>query len=135
MLTLKTRFTLAVLHDIYLPDFGYSDKYHFPSTELFYTLTQLQAAGLVKLLPEKRAGVLSSYILGKPYSEITLLDVLCAIDEGLRFNHKADINFYEHYGCLARKLGVVNHMTRLYLAEFHISSFPIDDIENKKEEP
>lgn len=134
MLTLKTKYTLAILHDIYLPDFKYSDKYHFPTTELYYTLKQLQTAGLVKLLPGKIAGVLSSYILGKSYLEITLLDVLVAIDEGIRFNHKADMDFYEHYGCLARKLGVVNHMTRLYLKEFHIFDFPVDYPDKKKEE-
>lgn len=129
MLTLKTRYALAVLHDIYQPDFKYSHKYHLPSTELVYTLSQLQSDGLIKLLPDTPTGVLSSYIFSKPYSEITLLDVLCAIDEGLRFNHKADTDFYEHYGCLARKLGVINHMTRLYLSEFHISNFPMENPE------
>lgn len=126
MLTLKTRFTLAVIHDIYQPDFQYCDKYCFPSNELLHVLGQLQAAGLIKQLPGHIAGAITSYVLIKPYSEITLLDVLTAIDEGLRFNHKTDLDFYEYYGCLARKLAVVNQMTRLYLAEFHIANFPLE---------
>lgn len=134
MLTLKTRYALALLHDIYQPVLRYSDKYNFPVTELIYTLEQLQSAGLVARAPETVPGVLSSYFFSKPYLEITLLDVLSAIDEGICFNHKTDIYFYEHYGCLARKLGVVNHMTRLYLSEFHIASFPIQDPGSLKKE-
>lgn len=126
MLTLKTRYALALLHDIYQPSFRYSDKYNFPSTELVYTLEQLQAAGLVTHPSGAAPGKLSAYLFTKPYMEITLLDVLSALGEGLCFNHKTDIYFYEHYGCLARKLGVVNHMTRLYLSEFRIASFPIE---------
>lgn len=139
MLTLKTRFTLAVIHDIYQPDYQYCDKYCFPSNELSHILGQLQSAGLIRQLPEHIAGSLSSYTLIKPYSEITLLDVLTAIDEGLRFNHKTDIDFYEFYGCLARKLAIVNQMTRLYLAEFHIANFPLEaphkNKDNKNEFP
>lgn len=125
MLTLKTRFTLAVIHDIYQPNYRYYDKYCFPSNEFLHILGQLQSAGLIKKLPDHAAGSISSYALIKPYLEITLLDVLTAIDEGLRFNYKTDIDFYEYYGCLARKLAIVNQMTRLYLAEFHIANFPL----------
>lgn len=134
MLTLKTRYALALLHDIYQPAFRYSDKYNFPSTELIHTLEQLQAAGLVTHLSGTTPGELSAYLFSKPYLEITLLDVLSAIDEGICFNHKTDIHFYEHYGCLARKLGVVNYMTRLYLSEFHIAGFPFEIPELPKKE-
>ena len=134
MLTLKTRYALALLHDIYQPALRHSDKYHFPSTELIYTLEQLRSAGLVTCLPDALPGLLSAYSFTKPYQEITLLDVLSAIDEGICFNHKNDVYFYEYYGCLARKLGVVNHMVRLYLSEFHIASFPLESPDTRRRE-
>lgn len=72
----------------------------------------------------------TSYKLSKEYAQITLMDVLHAIGEGINFNHDSDSEFYARYGCLARKLGVMNHMVRLYLTEIHIFDFPIEYPEN-----
>ena len=52
---------------------------------------------------------------------ISLLDILEATGEHLNCNHPATEDFYLRYGNTAKKLGVVNHMTRLYLEEIKLN--------------
>lgn len=124
MLTSKTKLTLALLHDIHQSNYCHIDSFHYSAQSMILLLHQLETANLVQRIPDKPFGVPSSYKLNKNYTDITLLEVLYAIGEGINFNRENDPDFYEHYGCLARKLGVMNHVMRLYLSEMRIFDFP-----------
>lgn len=132
MLTSRTKLTLALLRDIYHSNHCHIDNSRYASQDTPSLLVQLETAHLLQLIPGKPSGLPSSYILSKDYAEITLLEVLYAINEGICFNRENGPDFYSSYGCLARKLGVMNHMVRLYLSEIHIFDFPMEYPENKK---
>ena len=65
-----------------------------------------------------------SYCLACEYHRITLLSILEALGEGIYFNHPSDESFYSRYGVTARKLGIVNQMTRSYLTAISIAEIP-----------
>lgn len=132
MLTFRTKLTLALLHDIYHSNHCHIDNSRYPSKCAFQLLRQLETAHLLQLIPGEPSGLPSSYVLCKDYTKITILEVLYAINEGVCFNRENDPEFYTRYGCLARKLGVVNHMVRLYLSEIHIFDFPMEYPGNKE---
>ena len=73
-----------------------------------------------------------SYRLACAYHQINLLSILEALGEGVYFNRPSDEKFYSCYGTTARKLGIVNQMTRLYLMEISIAELPVNEclIEN-----
>ena len=73
-----------------------------------------------------------SYRLACAYHQINLLSILEALGEGVYFNRPSDEKFYSCYGTTARKLGIVNQMTRLYLMEISIAELPVSEcfIEN-----
>lgn len=126
MLTSRTKLTLALLHDIYQPNLCHIDYFQYSQEDITLLLQQLHQADLLTLTPGMPENIFTSYVLNKSYHEITLMDVLHATGEGLCFNHDNDPMFYARYGCLARKLGVMNHMVRLYLTEIHIFDFPTE---------
>ena len=64
--------------------------------------------------------LLSSYELARPYSSISLLDVLEVLDEHLNCNHPTREEMYAQYRLAANRLGIINHMTRLYLSEIKL---------------
>lgn len=132
MLTFKTKLTLALLHDIYHSNHCHIDNSRYSNQYTLPILMQLETAHLLQLIPGNPSGLPSSYILSKDYAEITLIEVLYAINEGICFNRENDPDFYSRYGCLARKLGVMNHMVRLYLSEIHIFDFPMEFPENNE---
>ena len=55
-----------------------------------------------------------------------------AFAQRVYFNRPSDEKFYSCYGTTARKLGIVNQMTRLYLMEISIADLPVSEcfIEN-----
>ena len=67
----------------------------------------------------KRKGKRKSNRKG-PLCEISLLEVLEAINGHLNCNHPTSEAFYTRYGKMAQKLGVVNYITRLYLSEIKL---------------
>lgn len=123
MLTPVTQITIALISDIAndgvcnrLPQDAISFK------EQSYLLSKLEARGLIRLKsPNEIPGIPSSYQLTRPYNKISLLDILEATGEHLNCNHPTTEEFYMRYGNAAKKLGVVNHMTRLYLEELKLN--------------
>ena len=119
MLTLLTQSTIVVLNDISSGEVSSRlEQCVFLPYSLSELLAKLESAGLIQLLPgkvqEDRKEILS-YKLTRPIYEISLLDVLEATGEHLNCNHTTNEDMYMHYGVAARKLGVVNDMTRVYL--------------------
>lgn len=127
MLTLRTKLALAVLHDISQNDFHLSASFNYPPIEMTNLLLQLEKKKLVYRLPNNPADSVCSYQLVCDYSNVNLLAVLEAIGEGIYFNRPSDEAFYSYYGVTARKLGVVNQMMRMYLAEVYIAELPFEN--------
>ena len=128
MLTLLTQTAIAVLNDI--ADGGRSVRlsaFDIAPEALIALLAKLENGGLIRrkqivnTAPASKICSLGSYELCRPYREITLLHILEATGEHLNCNYPTKEEFYNRYGRAAHRLGVVNHMTRLYLAEIKLS--------------
>lgn len=122
MLTLLTQTALAVLSDISCGIISARTKqYALYPHALLDVLVKLEAHNLIRLLPERSRDSILSYQLARPVYSITLLNVLEAMGENLNCNHELYEDFYDHYGTAARKLGVLNHVTRAYLSEIKLA--------------
>lgn len=78
-------------------------------------IDRLEQAGIIRKKEGTPQYQINSYELARDRSEISLLDILEATGEHLNCNYPTTEEFYERFGKTAQKLGVVNHMTRLYL--------------------
>ena len=122
MLTLRTKLALAVLHDIQYKDYQLSTSLNPSPSEITYLLQRLSKEHLITLIENQPDNHPESYHLA----------ILEALGEGVYFNRPSDEKFYSCYGTTARKLGIVNQMTRLYLMEISIAELPVSEcfIEN-----
>lgn len=121
MLTPLTQKAIAVLRDIAYQEKCAEDICKMKPGELATVLARLERGNLIEHIPNGPEDVEASYRLRQSLSEISLLDVLEAIGEHLNCNHPTTEEFYQHYGRVAQRLGVVNHITRLYLAEIKLT--------------
>lgn len=124
MLTLRTKLALAILHDIQYRDYQLSTSFHCPSSETACLLQELSKGHLITLMENRPCDRPESYLLAREYHKINLLSILEALGEGVYFNRPSDEDFYSCYGTTARKLGIVNQMTRLYLMEISMAELP-----------
>lgn len=118
MLTQTTLNAISVLQEI--SSRGISIKADSSTLSL---LQRLEAGGMIRRLSVSTSVVtdFSDYELTRPLAKISLLDLLEAIDEHLNCN-KADCeHMYNRYCFAAKKLGVINQMTRLYLSEIPLT--------------
>lgn len=122
MLTPFTQTALAVLNDIACGEISTrSTQYALFPHALSELLVKLESYGIIQLIPgQPRNEVLSYKLCHKP-QQITLLDILQAIGEHLNCNQETCEEMYLHYGVAARKLGVVNRITRQYLEEIKLT--------------
>lgn len=86
-------------------------------------LHKLEAGGLVRRLPEQGEDLLSSYELCRPLYEISMLDVIEATGEPINCKCPTPESFYSTHGRLAQKIGVANHMIRMFLSDVKISEW------------
>lgn len=119
MLTQATLTCISLLRAISVNGNGYSDDSPFES-ESAGLIDKLVSGGLVRLLPGRAPGSICSYELTRPLYRISLLELLEATGEHLNCNHPTREEFYGRFGKAAQKLGVVNHMTRLYLNDISL---------------
>ena len=127
MLTFRTKLALAVLHDIQYQDYQLSTSFHYSPSEITSLLQALSKGHLITLTENLPPHLPESYRLSCEYHQINLLSILEALGEGVYFNHPSDENFYFRYGTTARKLGIINQMTRLYLMEISITELPVGE--------
>ena len=122
MLTNLTQLTLAVLNGIAYGELPprFADCELLPHV-LGEVLIKLESNGLIRLLPGSERGKIRSYELARDSHQITLLDILQATGEHLDCNRDTCEELYLHYGAAARKLGVVNRITRQYLEEIKLT--------------
>lgn len=122
MLTPLTQTALAVLNDIVCGELSPCFTRHaLFSQTVAQLLVKLEFHGLIRLLPNQSGEDILSYQLTRPAADITLLDVLEAADEHLNCNHETYEDMYHQYGIAARKLGIVNQITRQYLSEIKLT--------------
>ena len=116
MLTQLTQTAIAVLYDIYAGGIPYrTAQLTIAPQDLIDILTKFERAGLIH-----RKGLLSSYELTRDYKDISLLNILEALDEHLNCNQPTKEKMYLQYRAAAHRLGVINQMTRLYLSEIKL---------------
>ena len=121
MITPITQAAIAVLNDIYAGgDTARTDACRLTEQDLDVLLSKLLRAGLIKLSERGESRNIRSYSPARESSDVSLLDILEATGEHLNCNHPTTEVFYSRYGRVAAKLGVVNHMTRLYLSEIKL---------------
>lgn len=130
MLTKRTQKAIDILHEI-----AYRQSHLCPRRmgatlcvpECSTILDQLCAAGLIRLLPDMDAGNCNSYALCLCLSEITLYQLLLAIDENINLvnplANEERIYKHYHYGTGALKLGVVNQTLCTLLCDVHVIDF------------
>lgn len=121
MLTKPTQAAVALLFDIYDTETsGRSERYALSPDVRLGLLSKLESAGLIQLTNPEEPDKLSSYRPTRSIETVSLLDILEATGEHLNCNQPTSESFYMRYGRAAIKLGVVNHMTRLYLKEIKL---------------
>lgn len=118
MITPTTRAAIAVLKDIYACT--HENCTDLSPETLEEVMGKLQKGGLICLVDKKDPQLITSYHPAVEIKEISLLGILEATEEHLDCNHPNTEEFYMQYGRAAPKLGVVNHMTRLYLKEIKL---------------
>lgn len=121
MLTQATLNSIALLREISVNGKNHSGDSLFEEKEPIELINKLVAGGLIRLLPGRDYSSIYSYELVRPLHRISLLQLLEATDEHLNCNHPTREEFYSRFGRAARKLGVVNHMTRLYLNDISLA--------------
>ena len=122
MLTPLTQTAISMLNDIAQG----RAKENLPHYALFLNtvselLHKLEVGGLIRCNDAEHPNCLSSYELARPCVQISLLELLEVIGEHLNCNHPTHEAMYQRYRGAAAKLGVINHMTRLYLSEIRLN--------------
>ncbi|MCD8182939.1 MAG: hypothetical protein LUE99_07375 [Bacteroides sp.] len=121
MITPMTQAAIALLNDIYSGGEDYRSRdLTLPDGVRRDLLEKLTAKKLIRLTDKEHPMSVSSYEPVKKIGETSLLDILEATGEHLNCNQPTSEEFYMRYGKAAQKLGVVNHMTRLYLEEIKL---------------
>ena len=132
MLSPLTQIAITLLHDIAMHEPHEAIGHCTSPEEVGYIYTRLEQKGMICRNEKEKEKVKTtedadadtyttcSYKLCRPLCEISLLEVLEAIDGHLNCNHPTTEAFYTRYGKVAQKLGVVNYITRLYLSEIKL---------------
>lgn len=121
MITLKTQAAIAVLDDIYTGEkTPRTNKYSLSEEDRCTLLSRLTTAGIIQLADLAKPQEIRSYIPTRKSMDVSLLDILEATGEHLNCNHPTTEIFYSKYGNAAKKLGIVNQITRTYLKEIKL---------------
>lgn len=116
-----TQVAIAVLNDTYTKEDNSRQVLaclSWDEKELLFD--KLCSAGLLALVNAERPAETTSYKLIREPKDISLLDILEATGEHLNCNCPTTEALYMRYGKAAPKLGIVNHMTRVYLQEIKL---------------
>lgn len=121
MLSPLTQAAIAVLMDVHSKGITCRIQQHASFLKsLPELLLKLESGGLLRRIEGAEEGILTSYELTQELEDLSLLDILEATGEHLNCNQPTTEGLYYRYGPVGQKLGVVNHMTRLYLKEIRL---------------
>ena len=120
MLSTRTQTAIAVLHDLSSGGILQSANFLLSEGEWKDLFNELARGHLIRLLPDKKPGILFSYELCSPLSDISLLNVLEAMDEPIRCNMPTPELFYIRHSQMANKIGILNQVARTFLADIKI---------------
>lgn len=120
MLSKSTQTAIAVLHDLSSGDVNLTVEFFLSEEEWKELFDKLEEGKLIRLLPDKKPGILFSYELTRPLAHISLLDVLQAINEPIRCTKPTPEEFYACHRQMALKVGVFNQVARTFLSEIKI---------------
>lgn len=123
MLNITTQTAIAVLQDIDSGDCLHTEQFSLSDEARSTLFGKLEAGKIIRLSPGKEGKGLLAYELTRPLCQFSLLDVLQAIGEPINCNRPTPEAYYLHHGPLAQKIGVLNHMTRLFLSEIKITDW------------
>lgn len=116
MLSIRTQTAIAVLHDIALGNDLQSANFLLSEKEWKELFDKLEQGQLIRLLPDRESGRLSSYVMRRPLPEVSLLDVLQALNEPIRCNMPTPEE-------IANKVGIFNEVARTFLADIKIADW------------
>lgn len=123
MLSIRTQTAIAVLHDIDLGNDLQSANFLLSEGEWKELFDKLEEGQLIRLLPDRESGRLSSYVMRRPLPEVSLLDVLQALNEPIRCNMPTPEEFYIQHSQIANKVGIFNEVARTFLADIKIADW------------
>ncbi|WP_294562346.1 hypothetical protein [uncultured Bacteroides sp.] len=123
MLSKRTQTAISVLYDISSGNALQSVNFLLSKGEWKELFDKLEKGRLIRLLPNKESGSLSSYELCHPLTNISLLDILEAMDDPIRCNTPTSETFYVRHSQMAKKIGVLNQVARTFLAEIKVSDW------------
>lgn len=123
MLTLCTQTAIAALHDISSGNALHTVNFPLAPEAWIALLDKLETNGLIRCLPDKEKGVLTSYELCRPLYEISLLDILEATCEPINCSRPTPEAFYLQNRRVAQKIGVLNRVARIFLSDIKISEW------------
>jgi len=123
MLSIYTQTAIAVLHDIASGNNLQSANFLLSEGEWKELFDKLEQGQLIRLLPDKKPGTLSSYELQRSLPELSLLDVLQVLNESIRCNQPTPEEFYILHSLIANKIGIFNQVARTFLADIKISDW------------
>ena len=112
-----------MLHDIASDNDLQSANFLFSEEEWKDLFDKLEQGQLVRRLPDKEPGKLSSYLLWRPLPEISLLDVIQALNESIRCNMPTPEEFYVNHSQIAKKVGIFNEVARTFLSDIKIADW------------
>lgn len=123
MLSILTQTAIAVLHDVSSGTTLQSANFLLSGEDWKDLFALLEKGRLIRRLPGRETAVPSSYELCRPFTDISLLDVLEATNEPIRCNMPTPEAFYLLHGQIAKKIGVFNQVARTFLADIKISDW------------
>lgn len=122
MLTPLTQTAISILHEIaYGGSHKPSSDYALFQNTVSELLARLETGGLIRCTDTEHRSLPASYELARPCYQISLLDLLEVTGEHLNCNHPTSESLYQRYRGAAAKLGVINHVTRVYLSEVKLN--------------
>ena len=123
MLTQLTQTAIAILHSIASGTNYQSTKLSLSTDEWNDLLHKLEAGGIIQCLSDQNREFLSSYQILHPLHELTVLDLLTALGEPIYCDRPvSEISYFLH-GPMAKKIGVLNQVTRTLLSEIKLSDW------------
>lgn len=123
MLSIRTQTAIAVLHDIALGNNLQSANFLHSAEEWKELFDKLEQGQIIRCLSDKESGKLSSYALRRPLPEVSLLEVLQALNEPIRCNMPTPEEFYIQHSQIANKIGIFNEVARTFLANIKIADW------------